>query len=251
MLKKTAIMNLTKKIERMNRERITIRYYIDTNGTLLDSDFIRSFPNLQLHIPLSTPQDHNFLRSNSFEKVFKNVKEYASLIDGKKYSLVIRYNAHKGNIELFEKLITMIEAINIPYHVDVERIMDNGIFTNNLSENEFDKWYCDMIYPILCKHNIQTDILPKVGIYRHCSGSNCLSRKYLSNGQNVLCDGISKDCIEGNQALQPLEERCINCYDFGYCGGNKNCEPHCDGTYKFKEGARYRVTTYTKLMNSL
>lgn len=45
-----------------------------------------------------------------------------------------------------------------------------------------------------------------------------------------------------------LPEKCINCYDFPYCGGPKPCDTlECTGLYRKKDAARDRIIAYIEL----
>jgi hypothetical protein len=122
--------------------------------------------------------------------------------------------------------------------------MDTTFYKNTLSQDEYEKIYFKKIYPILIGYGFEYDVLPKTGIDRHCSNSNCFSCKFMGNGDKTICDGINNCNTNNCISLWPIQDKCINCYDFCYCGGQKPCDKLCNGKYPYKENALNRVKYY-------
>lgn len=119
-----------------------------------------------------------------------------------------------------------------------------------MSNSDFEKRYIGKIIPVLLKHSLAPDILPSYGLSRHCLGGNALSRKFYSNGQDVLCDAFPKrpEPITKDR-LPPLPDMCIGCLDFPYCGGPKPCDTKKrTGIYADRDNARSRIVTFVKAM---
>lgn len=237
-------------VAKKHYDKIEIKFNIDSNGLFLTRDFIKKFPNLTVTTTLSLSDDHNNLRSGSFDQLFNTLSQLSDVFDGSAYRLFIRYNMHHGNFDDLDKFITMLESIDVRYSLDVQNIMNTPkvAFTNKLDDTNFDKIYLSKILPCLLKHNLIPAIIPNFGLSRHCSCANILSRKFYSNGQIVLCDAVPKSNRELPLGEMPtLPEACVCCYDFPYCGGPKPCDTsECTGTYRKKATARNRIIAYVK-----
>lgn len=225
-------------------------FYIDTNGLLLSRDFIKKFPNLSVSTTLSLADDHNKLRSNSFEPLYNILNDLKDIFDGNIYRLNIRYNIHHKNYHELNDLVEKLNDTGIKYSLDIQNIMNvpSATFVNKLNNADFEKIYLEKIVPLVLKRGIIPNILPEFGLSRHCLNANILNRKYYSNGQIVVCDAIPKS--NRNQPLGELislPEMCINCYDFPYCGGPKPCDTYkCTGIFRNKQNVRDRIILYVK-----
>ena len=252
LLKSNLIISITQEVMRFidegSYDYLTTKFHIDTNGLLLTRDFIERFPNLCITTTLSLAEDHNNLRSESFEQLYSVLSGLTDVFDGAVYRLNIRYNTHHGNFSDLDKFLKSIDQIGIKYSLDIQNIMNTPTadFVNKLNDDDFEKVYLRQFVPCLLKHNIVPNILPITGLSRHCSCANVLSRKYYSNGQIVLCDAMPKsNRDEPLGAIPPLPEMCVRCYDFPYCGGPKPCDKsECSGIYSKKSAVRERIIAY-------
>ena len=231
-----------------NDKKIEVRFHIDTNMVLLEREFILAFPNLTINTTITCQEDHNKLRTNSFDKVVKKLDELKEVFDNKRYRLVIRYNVHHENIGQIEKFIKELNRMNLKYTFDVQNIVNfpSNAFKNKLSDEEFEEIYIDKILPILLKNSLQPQILPSYGLGRKCLGYGKFNCKFYSNGQIVLCDAFPKTSKEeSKQSLPVLPKMCIECFDFPYCGGVKPCdETTCLGEFRRKQVFLKRIICY-------
>lgn len=257
------IEELTQEILQIREMRayskIEFNFRMDTNLTLIDERFIRSFPNLEICTALSMPEDHNALRSNSYNDVIKKLLEIKDVFLEENYHLSIRYNVHSGNQNDLDKFLELFSHYSIVCEIEVQNLINEGqtYFMNSLSDDRFEEKYVNEYISILHRFGYETDILPKSGIGRHCYGQNVLSCKFYSNGQRVLCDAIPKSDGFSNQHftvpfIEKLPEKCINCYDFPYCGGEKPCEKSkCNGIYSKKAINRAKIKQYAEMCESV
>lgn len=242
------------------RKKISVRFFMDSNCVLLKREVFGLFENLTLATTLSFPEDHNSLRSNSFETVLTNLLDVATFFELPQYHLIIGYNAHHNNIQDFPRFLDFIKGLNIKCQFDVQNIVnyEAGKFINRLSDENFEKHYCETIIPALMNNGYSVTILPPYGIQRKCNGVNSINRKFFSNGTQVLCSYFDKTLLKSeldypmpimqNSYLDSLPEMCIKCYDFPYCGGMRPCI-QCNGVYPFREKMRNRIITFLNLRN--
>lgn len=262
LLKLNFIADLNSEIASLIRQynkQITVLYEMDSNCTLLTKDIFGLFDNLSIATTLSLPDDHNTLRSNSFQQVVNNLLSVSDMFKMPQYQLNIGYNAHHGNISDFRNFLEFIKNLNIQCKIYVSNIVNYKMteFTNYLNENDFEQYYCNSIVPNLLEYGYPADILPRYGIYRKCVGINSLSRKFFSDGTQTLCSFFPKrfeknstdypNQIESYNYLNSLPEKCVKCYDFPYCGGARPCV-HCNGVYPLKEAMRNRIKVYLDLV---
>lgn len=260
MLKKKMILKLNKfifeKIENSNKN-INIIFEIDTNYTIMDKEFILQFPNLSIATCLSLPNDHNLLRSNSFEKTFENILETRDVFDMKKYKLNIGYNVHDNNEKDFESFLKLISNNKINCMIYFTNIVNyyGTKFHNKMSYKEFEKISIEKFYPLLYEYGFSIEgLLPSFGFSRKCSGFNTLSIKLYSNGVRSMCSLFGKDLknVEEKETkvnplkLNHLPDKCIKCYDYPYCGGLRPCIK-CDGVYKEKDITIFKIKKYLEL----
>ena len=244
------IFAFVEKIEALCMNSVPVIYHMDTNGMFLTENILKHFPNLELNVTLSPPDDHNKLRSNSFQGVLRGLKRITSLIDQDQYRLVIRYNANHENIHAINDFLEyLVKDIKIKFVFDLQNTInfDCGNFVNLLSDSDLNQVYVNTVVEKLENLNIPYKLLPSTSLTRQCFAENLLSRKFYSNGEHVICDVVPKSPREKNFILESLPETCITCSDFPLCGGIKPCDSEkCTGTYKQKAEAIARVIAYTK-----
>lgn len=255
------ITDLNSKLEALIQKRnrqMSVYYEMDSNCTLLTRDVLKQFNNLSIATTLSLPEDHNALRAGTFQKTLDNLLDVSDLFKLPQYQLVIGYNAHHGNIAGFRAFLEFIKGTGLECRIDVSNIVNNGgsVFRNSLNNEDFERFYCDSIIPLLVEYKYPVNILPPYGIYRRCNGTNTLNRKFYSNGTQTLCSYFSKKQdkeasdyptpVSSLSYMHQLPEMCIKCYDFPYCGGIRPCF-NCDGSYHSREFMRNRIRTYLDL----
>lgn len=244
------VFTFVEKIEALCANSVPVVYHMDTNGMLLTENILEHFPNLELNVTLSFPDDHNKLRCNSFQGVLKGLKRISSLIDQDQYKLVIRYNANHENVHAVNDFLEyLVNDIKIKFMFDLQNTInfDCGSFVNFLSDSELTYIYIDNIIEKLEQLNIPYNLLPSTSLTRQCFAENYLSRKFYSNGEHVICDVAPKSSREKNYSLDKLPEMCITCSDFPLCGGIKPCDSEkCAGRYKQKAETIAKVIAYTK-----
>ena len=250
LLKSNLIIKITDMIQKQVDGRIPVRYNLDSNALLLSRDFILHFPNLQICTTLTTEDDHNFLRSSSYNSVICKIKELKDLFDSEKYRLIIRYNVHNNNIQGIDTILSELESLNFKWEFDVQNIMNSEgtVFHNQLSDIEYQSIYLKEIVPIMLRHGLHPRLLPEHTLSRHCRGISTFDRKFYSNGYVTLCDAFPKENKQNDiPRLLPLPDMCIKCLDFPYCGGPKPCDKEsCKGEYMYKENAIERIKTYVR-----
>ena len=260
MLKKQLMLKINQFITKLIEESskiIHVVFELDTNYTLIDTDFILQFPNLSIATCLSMPKDHNTLRGNSFSSAFSNLLATKSVFDMQKYKLNIGYNVHSGNIKDFEPFLKLIRRSGIECDIYLTNIVNyqGTSFFNSLTTHEFDNVCIDELYPLLYKYDFSIeDLLPRFGLSRKCPGFDTLSAKLYSNGIKSMCSLFSKELINiiaPNDKSNPtflnlLPERCIICYDYPYCGGIRPCIT-CNGIYENKEMEFRKILQYIAL----
>lgn len=260
-LKTIAVFN--RKIEdiiyRINPD-IILRYELDSNCTLLTRDVFSIFSNLSIATTLTLPHDHNALRGSTFKKIIENLASVSNMFEMPQYRLNIGYNMHHGNADDFEQFLIYIHKTGLKCNVYVTNIVNypQTNFVNHLSDDEFEIRYFKQIVPLLLKYGYSVDLLPPIGLYRKCNGINTLTRKFFSNGTQVLCSFIPKaegmlstnypNSIIPTSYLNPLPEMCIKCYDFPCCGGIRPCF-QCSGSYPHKESIKKRIQLYLDTQN--
>lgn len=250
LVKKDLLLQIKGIIEAVNIYGIDIYYLIDTNLMLLTREFLEQFSNMAVHTTLTAPEDHNKLRTNSYEVVLSKLKECAEIFDNQTYKLTIRYNVHHNNISELESVIELLENMNLKFVVEVANIMntEGADFKNELTEEMFDAVYLEEVVDVLERHGQDSDILPQYGLSRHCSAWNKLNCKFYTNGNKVLCNAIKKNVqLREGEYLPILPESCVKCYDFPYCGGPKLCEEVCKGKFLNKENVLKRILKYVQM----
>ncbi len=250
LLEQEVILEIVDEIQNINAN-VNIRYYIDTNLSYITVDFLKHFPNLAINTTLTLKEDHDRLRSNSYDRVVEKLELLKDYFDGEQYKICIRYNLHHDNIDDLEKLIIILEDMNLNFFMDVQNIQNSQkcCFVNKISNDDFEKIYLDKIVPILVKHSLCPELLMEFGLSRHCLGENILNCKFYSNGKMALCDAISKDkALDYVERIKPLPEMCILCEDFPYCGGPKPCDIRkCNGYFERKDIVHNRIKKYVEL----
>lgn len=243
-----------------SKKNISVRYEIDTNCTLLTRHVLEQFDNLSIATTLTLPDDHDSLRSNTFQQVMNNLMSVSDLLELPQYQLNIGYNMHHNNITDFRAFLAFIKDSKLKCHIYVTNVVNykNTHFTNRLSDSDFERIYCNEIIPLLLEYGYHVAILPPYGLHRKCDGINIVNKKFYSNGTQVLCSAIPKKCsrqpddypspVIPTVGLNSLPEKCIKCYDFPYCGGERPCIK-CDGHYVQHKAMLNRIHLFLDMKN--
>lgn len=168
-----------------SRYNKNVIYTMDSNGLLIDDDFIKHFSNLVLAITLSLPNDHNKNRTNkrneeTFDKIVENVLAVSNYFENDDFLLSIRYNTHHKNIFDFENFVKLIKTLKINCKIDAANV-DNythADFKNLLTEFEFLRWKATDFIDILFKHKFYVQELPSVSLSRQCYATQDVNCKF-------------------------------------------------------------------------
>lgn len=254
LLKIDFILAITKKLAHLaliSEKNIKTIYQIDSNCLLLTKETIERFDNLSISTTLTLPNDHNNLRSHSFEKTLSNLVGAKELFELPNYNLNINYNVHHDNVDSFELFLKMIQKNGLRCNVYTTNIVNytGGTFFNKLSDTEYGRIYREKFVPLLIQYGYAVDdYLPAYGYERNCRALNLLNRKFYSDGSITPCSFFDKfgkpiRFSTTQKDIFHLPDMCIKCYDFPYCGGKKPCV-ECDGKYKYRDEMRERLISY-------
>ena len=264
LLKADFMLSLNRGIERIIQsysKNITIRYEMDSNCTLLTRSILEQFDNLSIATTLTLPSDHDALRSGTFQQVIARLTELSDMFALPQYRLNIGYNAHHANIADFREFLELIKYHKIPCEIYVANVVnyEGTDFVNLLSEDEFETIYCNQIIPSLMEFGYQVNILPPSGLHRKCRGINIVNRKFFSNGTQTLCSYFTKkenkDLADFPMAIAPhayldlLPEKCIKCYDYPHCGGERPCIK-CDDGHRQSKTLKNRIRLFLDMQAS-
>lgn len=221
---------------------IALYVYLDTNGTIAMRELICRVSNINISVCLSLPDDHNNMRSGSFECIIQNLIELGDLCSD---SITIRYNATHQNINEFEYFLMYIRDV-LPHirSISTARIDDyycKATFTNNLSTRDFAIWNSTIAINLLVKYGFPIDHCTKFK-FTQCQGYAPYSCKIYSDGMVSVCDAMLhndakvhiKTLIDNPSVLEltypsiktfsPFSDSdCSQCNDLIQCGGKLFC----------------------------
>ena len=147
------------------------------------------------------------------------------------------------------------EGYQIPCDIYVANVVnyEGTDFVNLLNDDDFEVEYWNNIVPALLEYGYHVDILPPSGLQRKCKGVNSVNRKFFSNGTQVLCSYFAKkkkrDQLDFPTTIVPhtyldlLPEKCVKCYDYPHCGGERPCIKCADG-HKQAEFLKNRIKLF-------
>lgn len=172
---------------------IELLTHIDTNGTIPFIDILQEIPNLDMTICLSTREDHNFKRSDSFDKILSNLRATA---DMQNCPITIRYNVAHDNYEKFDEFLCFVkqEMPQIKY-INTAWIMNNaGVekFTNKLERKAFAVWNSAVAIDTLMKHGFPVRHCIRSKLTK-CQGYQKYSCKIYSDGAVTVCDAMQHE----------------------------------------------------------
>lgn len=245
---------------------IALYVYLDTNGTIEMKELLCRVANIGISVCLSLPDDHNNMRSDSFDRILQNIKELDDLASD---SITIRYNVSHHNINDFEQFLKLIREV-LPHikSISTAKIDDyycKTTFSNNLSTRDFAIWNSTVAINLLVKYEFPIYHCTKSKIVR-CQGYAPYSCKVYSDGMVGVCDAMLhngakvhiKALIDDPSVLEltypsiktfsPLSDSdCSHCNDLIQCGGKLFCRATkdvCD--YQDNYNEQLFLETYLK-----
>ena len=238
---KDLIKDILKFIKTNFLNKYTIQ--IQTNGLLIDDDFINIFLdyNVQLSISLDPIGDMDLRKANNFEYrkvVISNISKYIKKID----TIGIVSVAHKYNINYFKEFID--ELIN--YKIKFLTINKIRYSTHNtdyyITEKEYNKMLKDiLIYWINNKKYKSIDIQPFISLLtgsKICIYSSDNNKcKYFKTFYNKEYNTEYCSHIISNK-MPNVDKKCLECYIYDWCGGgclvDQKDETFCESRKDFK-----------------
>lgn len=231
-----------KKLTKINKT-----YMFETNGYLLDTNFIEHFKNNStFYITLSEKEDHDkkrYLKTNkkgTYDTILKNIKELKKLC----IPVIIRYNVDSNNIDLFEDFVRFIAYNDYTNQIQCSYTYEfgNSNYKNKLDYFQYKRWATETLPKIFDRYNLVKEELPYM--LEPCRAYRKNSFKIMSNGDIRLCNAdfsqnnlnIKNVEIEDIWTLQKkyfynIFEECKKCKFFLLCGGHKKCnEKDCNFT---------------------
>lgn len=250
LLAKNQMKKLNKLLEELcTKKNIEMKSVLNTNGVLLEKDFLNSFKNMEVSITLSNREDHDTVRtyedgSGSYNIILQKIKECKDVFERDDINLDIRFNTHGGNYRYFESFLDMlidmgvnIKQVEPMYTLEYEQ----NEFKNTLSRKDFLIWNSTIALDALLSRGFKIYFsLPTV--LRPCKAyinDNC---KIYADGNMGLCDAsdyatrgpkledVLKDLNLFNEQYKEFktwapfnQDKCGNCANLILCGGNYFC----------------------------
>lgn len=238
-------MNLAQKYD--------VLYYptINTNGSLIDNEFLSNFQRLGISITLSLPSDHNKHRKYgndklSFDDIINNIriiKELKSL--NNQIGLSIRYNVNKENYQDFGKFLEFLEVNNLrPDQINVINTEKhvNTDFSEVFDYKKFTDWMSTTAIKYLLQNNYKITNIPSTWLGM-CKAYRKNNAKIYADGSTTLCDGhyyqdrgptlnelgnkpsVLNEFFKTIKDYNPLEDvKCKDCKDLILCRGQFICK---------------------------
>lgn len=264
LLAKKELLNLYTSINAFcNINGIELHTVINTNGVLLNSEFLSHFKNTDLSITLSNKEDHDNIRafvdgSGSFDIIVQNLIECNELFrSGHNVNLFIRYNTSGDNYKKFGEFLDYLVSCNL-YVKQIDPMYtyeyDQNKFRNTMSKGEFLLWNSTNAIDELISHGYKIYYEP-LNTLIPCKAyikDNC---KVYANGKMALCDASEYDksgpdiksaIIEPELFNRYYSEyknwnpfgnsKCKTCKELFSCGGDYFCRRQCNyERYDIKE----------------
>lgn len=231
----------------LQSRNIIVNYYMDTNGTLIDSEFINKIENVTFCITISNKKDHDNLRvignnTGTYDLIMKNIIKIQKYLDDN-HKLMLRYNVNHNNIREFEEFLKSVKDLNI-YYITIA-------YTNNYKENIktnflpyflYKKWNSNKAVQLLMKYDYPIE-LPTASYY--CKGYDRYSLKVFSDGSLGMCNAyniksstkkigdlleeykntgnISKPFSKERNLDKIIDNKCLKCKYLFICNGKYYC----------------------------
>ena len=231
------------------------RIQFQTNGTLLDDEWVNMFkqyePNLSLSISLDPVGKKDLRKMNGLqyrEIVEANLKRYCREIE----KIGVISVAHKFNYTSFEEFVAFLISIGVK-SLTINKYRDNDWADESyLTEKEyvkmlqlvFLKWVSNGWYKFINIQPLNSLFSPngsKICIYladeKKCSYFKTFYSEYE---KSEFCDHVVND------ELPAVESKCLSCEIYSKCGGGclveKKDETFCEARkelFKFVEGVKH------------
>lgn len=233
-----------------NDYNISLLPGLDTNGTLLNYNFVKYFHNMNMSITLSCEEDHNEMRpyknnSPTFKTIVNNILDCKNIFDNDNYKLNIRYNTTDKNFKEFSKFLDLIKSLGVQIYRIEPMYCDEypyNSFKNNLSKQDFIDWNSSEAIDLLIKHNQKISFFPQNNA-RVCKAYQPFNCKVFANGQVGLCDSwvlsekdpyikdfsnnprLLNDYFKKYKSWNPLnDQECSQCNHLIMCMGKYFCK---------------------------
>lgn len=245
-------------LEKLKKTNMQYSFFIDTNGVLIDKEFIKKFDNLTISITLSDEEDHNRFRifkngNGSYRQISDNINKIHHYLD-ENHKLIIRFNANHDNIKQFKDFALKLKRKKINEIIIANTYnFDFNNRTNKLSRKKYKAWYTKEALPFLLKNDFDIDF-PTASYF--CKGYEKHSIKIHSNGNISMCNGAKDNSkinikeilahfrkngvlnlfIEEKKA-ELIDSKCKKCSFLLLCNGKYFCKDnYCDFTdYNLKQ----------------
>ncbi len=252
LLSKYQIYLLKYKIEKLN---VPVHYFTDTNATLLDEEFIKSFNDITITVTLSDKDDHDYYRTykndkGSYDDIIANLAKLKNCIDDK-HRIIIRFNANHNNVKSFGNFVKTIKGLGYVNEIFIANTInfDYNKKFNLLSDKRYKKWYNKKAIPLLMKEGF---IVEEPFKSYYCKGYERNSIKIYSNGNVSMCNafdlnnttGKLRDILNNYEKTKEINlpfakqriwneritDKCIDCKDIFLCNGQYHCrkENYCN-----------------------
>jgi sulfatase maturation enzyme AslB (radical SAM superfamily) len=175
---------------------VPIFFEIETNGVLLDKDFLLQFDNITIDISLSSKEDHDLKRKfkngkGSFNLIINNIGKCTTLFQKDNFDIRLRYNSDHKNFNQIEDFVVFSRE-TFPFIKDIEIAFTNNFeynsYKNEMSSEFFKNWYVDSVIEILVKNEIYVPFpIRKTSL---CFGYSPHSIIVYPNGKCAQCSNI-------------------------------------------------------------
>lgn len=235
----------------LSKTNIQLSVAIDTNGALLDEEFLSAFQDpLYLSITLSGKEDHNIMRPykngrGSYDVIIENLRKCSCIIRKKNIELAIRYNTHHGNIKDFRPFLKELRELDFPIltvNAMYAREVDGNVFENNLTYQDFVTWNSTVAIDAMVDNGIDIYYFPQT-VFRLCKAYQHFCYKFFSDGSIGLCDATEyvpgmpnikdysnnplmiEEVFKEYKAYNPLSDNdCRTCNRIFLCSGKYFCQ---------------------------
>lgn len=216
---------------------------IQTNGLLIDDDFINIFIdyNVQLSISLDPIGDMDLRKNNNFEYrqiVISNILKSIKKI----HNLAIVSVAHKYNINYFKEFTDELINYKVRFLTINKIRYSNYNLDYDITEKEYNEMLKNLlIYWINNKKYKHIDIQPfmsllignKICIYSSDNNKCKYFRTFYNKKYNTeYCSHITSNKIP------IVDKKCLECYIYDWCGGgclvDKKDETFCESRKNLK-----------------
>lgn len=250
LIEQEKILTLYEDLKKLCRAAgVVLRVGIDTNGVLLNEEFLKRFDDVQVSISLSTPADHDSKRvrrggKGTYSTILRNLRRCRDVLDVKGLRrLAIRYNTDFLNKDLFPQFVETMASEQIKCGIKTAYTYDHAFnsYRNTLPFMDYKIWNSSVVIDVLIRNGFQVTHKPNV-LRAPCTAYYGRNLKVFSDGYLGLCNGdfsetrrtkISDVCkdIERVGAFFPEKGQtpfddpdCKSCNELLLCGGKRFCK---------------------------